>query len=37
MTTETWLYIYEGAPRGDEEERRPIYIGIGERMGRVFE
>ena len=37
MATETWLYIYEGAPRGDEEERRPIYIGIGERMGRVFE
>ena len=37
MAQETWLYIYEGAPRGDEEERRPIYIGIGERMGRVFE
>ena len=36
MATETWLYIYEGAPRGDEE-RRPIYIGIGESMGRVFE
>ena len=36
MATETWLYIYEGAPRSDEE-RRPIYIGIGESMGRVFE
>lgn len=36
MTTETWLYIYEGAPRGDEEERRQIYIGIGKSMERVF-
>ena len=36
MATETWLYIYEGAPRSDEE-RRPIYIGIGASMGRVFE
>ena len=36
MATKTWLYIYEGAPRGDEE-RRSIYIGIGESMGRVFE
>ncbi|MEZ7672068.1 hypothetical protein O3684_01650 [Pauljensenia sp. 20925_1_27] len=37
MSKETWLYIYEGAPRSDEEERRSIYIGIGESMGRVFE
>ena len=31
------MYIYEGAPRSDEEERRSIYIGIGQSMGRVFE
>ena len=37
MSKETWLYIYEGAPRSDEEERRSIYIGIGQSMGRVFE
>lgn len=37
MAEKTWLYIYEGAPRGDEEERRQIYIGIGKSMGRVFE
>ena len=37
MATETWLYIYEGAPCSDEEERRSIYIGIGQSMGRVFE
>lgn len=37
MSKETWLYIYEGAPCSDEEERRSIYIGIGQSMGRVFE
>ena len=37
MAERTWLYIYEGAPRSDEEERRSIYIGIGQSMGRVFE
>lgn len=37
MAEKTWLYIYEGAPRSDEEERRSIYIGIGKSMGRVFE
>jgi len=37
MSKETWLYIYEGAPRGDEEERKSIYIGIGQSMGRVYE
>ena len=37
MSKETWLYIYEGAPRSYEEERRSIYIGIGQSMGRVFE
>ncbi|MGP1497895.1 MAG: hypothetical protein ACTTI9_05155 [Schaalia odontolytica] len=37
MAEKTWLYIYEGAPRGDEEERRRVYIGIGKSMGRVFE
>ena len=37
MSKETWLYIYEGAPGSDEEERRSIYIGIGQSMGRVFE
>ena len=37
MAEKTWLYIYEGAPRSDEEERRSIYIGIGQSMGRVFE
>ena len=37
MSKETWLYLYEGAPRSDEEERRSIYIGIGQSMGRVFE
>ena len=36
MAEKTWLYIYEGAPRG-EGERRSIYIGIGKSMGRVFE
>lgn len=37
MAEKTWLYIYEGAPRSDEEGRRSIYIGIGQSMGRVFE
>ena len=37
MAEKTWLYIYEGAPRSNEEERRSIYIGIGQSMGRVFE
>ncbi len=37
MADKTWLYIYEGAPRSNEEERRSIYIGIGQSMGRVFE
>ncbi len=37
MSKETWLYIYEGAPRSYEEERRSVYIGIGQSMGRVFE
>ena len=37
MADKTWLYIYEGAPRSDDEERRRIYIGIGQSMGRVFE
>ena len=37
MADKTWLYIYEGAPRSDVEERRRIYIGIGQSMGRVFE
>ena len=37
MSKETWLHIYEGAPRSDEEERRSSYIGIGQSMGRVFE
>ena len=37
MAKETWLYIYEGAPRGEGEGRRSIYIGIGQSMGRVFE
>ena len=36
MAEKTWLYIYEGAPRS-EGERRSIYIGIGQSMGRVFE
>ena len=31
MAEKTWLYIYEGAPRSDEEGRRSIY------MERVFE
>ncbi len=37
MSKETWLYIYEGAPRGEGEGHRSIYIGIGQSMGRVFE
>ena len=37
MAEKTWLYIYEGAPRSDEEERRRIYIGICESMERVYE
>lgn len=37
MAEKTWLYIYEGAPRSDEEGRRSIYIGIGKSMERVFE
>jgi len=37
MAEETWLYIYEGAPRSDDEERRRIYIGICESMERVYE
>lgn len=37
MAERTWLYIYEGAPRSDEEERRRVYIGIGKSMERVFE
>lgn len=37
MAEKTWLYIYEGAPRSDEEGRRSVYIGIGQSMGRVFE
>ena len=37
MADKTWLYIYEGAPRSYEEERRSVYIGIGQSMGRVFE
>ena len=36
MAEKTWLYIYEGAPRS-EGERRSVYIGIGQSMGRVFE
>ena len=37
MAEKTWLYIYDGAPRSDDEERRRIYIGIGKSMERVFE
>lgn len=37
MANETWLYIYEGAPRGEGEGRRSIYIGICESMERVYE
>lgn len=37
MAEKTWLYIYEGAPCSDEEERRSIYIGICESMERVYE
>jgi hypothetical protein len=36
MSKETWLYLYEGAPRSDEGERRSIYIGICESMERVY-
>ena len=37
MAEKTWLYIYEGVRPSNEEERRSIYIGIGQSMGRVFE
>ena len=37
MATETWLYLYEGAPRGEGEGRRSIYIGICESRERVYE
>lgn len=37
MANETWLYIYEGAPRGEGEGRRSIYSGICESMERVYE
>lgn len=37
MANETWLYIYEGAPRGEGEGRRSIYIGICESMERIYE
>lgn len=37
MAEETWLYIYEGAPRSNDAERGRIYIGICESMERVYE